>query len=148
MEIVKVTPKSQEIDRICGREVAPSKEIHDKVMDILADIKNGGYAKAVEYAQKLVYKETEIRGKLTVHDRRLHVEEYFCHGIISHIGNVFNGLLTSGNQIIRVVGLNKEAASDLNEDTSVLRIVIGNRAEKCNAESHVCCLRSSNRDRS
>ncbi|MBQ3779385.1 MAG: histidinol dehydrogenase, partial [Fibrobacter sp.] len=30
----------------------PSKEIHDKVMDILADIKNGGYAKAVEYAQK------------------------------------------------------------------------------------------------
>ena len=39
MKIVKVTPKSQEIDRICGREVAPSKEIHDKVMDILADIK-------------------------------------------------------------------------------------------------------------
>ena len=52
MKIVKVNPKSQEIDRICGREVAPSKEIHDKVMDILADIKNGGYAKAVEYAQK------------------------------------------------------------------------------------------------
>ena len=38
MKIVKVTPKSQEIERICGREVAPSKEIHDKVMDILADI--------------------------------------------------------------------------------------------------------------
>ena len=52
MKIVKVTPKSEEIDRICGREVAPSKEIHDKVMDILADIKKGGYAKAVEYAQK------------------------------------------------------------------------------------------------
>ena len=52
MKILKVNPKSQEIDRICGREVAPSKEIHDKVMDILADIKKGGYAKAVEYAQK------------------------------------------------------------------------------------------------
>ena len=52
MKILKVNPKSQEIERICGREVAPSKEIHDKVMDILADIKNGGYAKAVEYAQK------------------------------------------------------------------------------------------------
>ena len=57
MKIVKVTPKSQEIDRICGREVAPSKEIHDKVMDILADIKNGGYAKAVEYAQKFENQE-------------------------------------------------------------------------------------------
>ena len=30
MKIVKVTPKSQEIDRICGREVAPSKEIQDE----------------------------------------------------------------------------------------------------------------------
>ena len=30
MKIVKVTPKSQEIDRICGREVAPSKEIHQE----------------------------------------------------------------------------------------------------------------------
>ena len=52
MQIVKVNPKSKEIERICGREVAPSKEIHDKVMDILADIKKNGYAKAVEYAQK------------------------------------------------------------------------------------------------
>ena len=52
MKIVKVTPKSQEIERICGREVAPSKEIHDKVMQILADIKKGGIAKATEYAQK------------------------------------------------------------------------------------------------
>ena len=52
MQIVKVTPKSAEIERICGREVAPSKEIHDKVMQILADIKKGGIAKATEYAQK------------------------------------------------------------------------------------------------
>ena len=52
MKIIKVTPKSQEIERICGREVAPSREIHDKVMQILADIKKGGIAKATEYAQK------------------------------------------------------------------------------------------------
>ena len=52
MQIVKVTPKSAEIERICGREVAPSKDIHDKVMQILADIKKGGIAKATEYAQK------------------------------------------------------------------------------------------------
>ena len=52
MKIIKVTPKSAEIERICGREVAPSKEIHDKVMQILADIKKGGIAKATEYAQK------------------------------------------------------------------------------------------------
>ena len=52
MQIVKVTPKSAEIERICGREVAPSKDIHDKVMQILADIKKGGVAKATEYAQK------------------------------------------------------------------------------------------------
>ena len=52
MQIVKVTPKSAEIERICGREVAPSKDIHDKVMQILADIKKGGIAKAAEYAQK------------------------------------------------------------------------------------------------
>ena len=52
MIITKVTPKSAEIERICGREVAPSKEIHDKVMQILADIKKGGIAKATEYAQK------------------------------------------------------------------------------------------------
>ena len=52
MQIVKVTPKSAEIERICGREVAPSKEIYDKVMQILADIKKGGIAKATEYAQK------------------------------------------------------------------------------------------------
>ena len=52
MQILKVTPKSAEIERICGREVAPSKEIHDKVMQILADIKKGGIAKATAYAQK------------------------------------------------------------------------------------------------
>ena len=52
MQIVKVTPKSAEIERICGREVAPSKDIHDKVMQILADIKKGCIAKATEYAQK------------------------------------------------------------------------------------------------
>ena len=52
MQIVKVTPKSAEIERICGREVAPSREIHDKVLSILADIKKGGIAKATEYAQK------------------------------------------------------------------------------------------------
>ena len=52
MQILKVTPKSAEIERICGREVAPSREIHDKVMQILADIKKGGIAKATEYAQK------------------------------------------------------------------------------------------------
>ena len=52
MIITKVTPKSAEIERICGREVAPSREIHDKVMQILADIKKGGIAKATEYAQK------------------------------------------------------------------------------------------------
>lgn len=52
MQIVKVNPKSAEIERICGREVAPSKEIHDKVMQILVDIKKGGIAKATEYAQK------------------------------------------------------------------------------------------------
>ena len=52
MQILKVTPKSAEIERICGREVAPSKEIHDKVMQILADIRQGGIAKATEYAQK------------------------------------------------------------------------------------------------
>lgn len=52
MQIVKATPNSKEIERICGREVAPSREIYNKVVDILADIKKGGYAKAVEYAQK------------------------------------------------------------------------------------------------
>ncbi len=52
MQIVKATPSSKEIERICGREVAPSREIYNKVVDILADIKKGGYAKAVEYAQK------------------------------------------------------------------------------------------------
>ena len=52
MQILKVTPKSAEIERICGREVAPSREIHDKVMQILADIRQGGIAKATEYAQK------------------------------------------------------------------------------------------------
>ena len=51
MQIVKVTPKSAEIERICGREVAPSREIHDKVLSILADSKKGGIAKATEYAQ-------------------------------------------------------------------------------------------------
>ena len=50
MIITKVNPKSAEIERICGREVAPSKEIHDKVMQILADIKTGGIAKATQYA--------------------------------------------------------------------------------------------------
>lgn len=52
MQIIKATPSSKEIERICGREVAPSREIYNKVVDILADIKKGGYAKAVEYAQK------------------------------------------------------------------------------------------------
>jgi histidinol dehydrogenase len=52
MKIVKVTPKSEEIERLCSRGIAPSPEIHDKVMEILADIKNGGLPKAVEYAQK------------------------------------------------------------------------------------------------
>lgn len=52
MQIIKVTPNALEIERICSREVAPSAEIHDKVMQILKDVKEGGIKKVTEYAQK------------------------------------------------------------------------------------------------
>ncbi len=52
MEIVKVTPKSKEIDRICSRSVAPSREIYDKVLSILDDVRTNGMAAAVKYAKQ------------------------------------------------------------------------------------------------
>ena len=52
MKIIKVKQNSQEVDRICARGVAPTEEIHQKVKKILEDVRTGGMAKAVEYAQK------------------------------------------------------------------------------------------------
>lgn len=52
MEIVKVTPKSKEIERICSRSVAPSREIHEKVLNILDDVRTNGMEAAVKYAKQ------------------------------------------------------------------------------------------------
>ncbi len=52
MEIVKVTPKSKEIERICSRSVAPSREIYDKVLGILDDVRTNGMAAALKYAKQ------------------------------------------------------------------------------------------------
>ena len=52
MQIVKVTPSSSEIERICSREVAPSGEIYNKVLDILKTVKAKGLEAVLDYAQK------------------------------------------------------------------------------------------------
>lgn len=52
MKIIKVKQKSKEVERICARGVAPTEEIHQKVKQILEDVRKGGLSKAVEYAQK------------------------------------------------------------------------------------------------
>lgn len=52
MKIIKVAKNSKEVDRICARAVAPSEEIHAKVLKIMNDVRKGGLPKAVEYAKK------------------------------------------------------------------------------------------------
>lgn len=52
MKILKVTPKSEEIERLCSRSVAPSPEIHKKVLSILEDVKKNGVAAALRYAKE------------------------------------------------------------------------------------------------
>ena len=52
MKILKVTPKSEEIERLCSRSVAPSPEIHKKVLSILEDVKKNGVSAALRYAKE------------------------------------------------------------------------------------------------
>lgn len=52
MKILKVTPKSEEIERLCSRSVAPSPEIHKKVLSILEDVKKNGVVAALRYAKE------------------------------------------------------------------------------------------------
>ena len=52
MKILKVTPKSEEIERLCSRSVVPSPEIHKKVLSILEDVKKNGAAAALRYAKE------------------------------------------------------------------------------------------------
>ena len=52
MKILKVTPKSEEITRLCSRTVAPSREIHEKVLSILEDVKQKGVSAALRYAKE------------------------------------------------------------------------------------------------
>lgn len=50
--VTKATAKSAEVLRLCGREAAPSLEIAQKVRKILSDVREGGLATAVKYAQE------------------------------------------------------------------------------------------------
>jgi histidinol dehydrogenase len=52
VKILKVTPKSEEIERLCSRSVAPSPEIHKKVLSILEDVKKNGVSAALRYAKE------------------------------------------------------------------------------------------------
>ena len=52
MKIVRVTPKSAEVKRLCSREAAPSTQVTTLVQKILADVRTGGMAQAVAYAKK------------------------------------------------------------------------------------------------
>jgi len=52
VKILKVTPKSEEIERLCSRSVAPSPEIHKKVLSILEDVKKNGVVAALRYAKE------------------------------------------------------------------------------------------------
>jgi histidinol dehydrogenase len=52
MKILKVTPRSEEITRLCSRTVAPSREIHEKVLSILEDVKQNGVSAALRYAKE------------------------------------------------------------------------------------------------
>ena len=52
MNIVKVNAKSKEIERLCSRYIAPSEEIHKKVLHILADIQKNGAKAAIRYAKE------------------------------------------------------------------------------------------------
>lgn len=51
MKILKVKPNSPEIKRLCSRQIAPTKEIQQKVDQILLDIRTHGRSKVIEYAQ-------------------------------------------------------------------------------------------------
>lgn len=52
MEIVEVAKNQAEVVRLCSRGVAPSPQIHAKVLKILEDVKNGGAAAALSYAKQ------------------------------------------------------------------------------------------------
>ncbi|HHX15213.1 MAG TPA: histidinol dehydrogenase [Fibrobacter sp.] len=51
MKILKVKPNSPEIKRLCSRHIAPTKEIQQKVDQILLDIRTHGRSKVIEYAK-------------------------------------------------------------------------------------------------
>lgn len=51
MEIVEVAKNPAELERLCSRGVAPSPEIHAKVLSILGDVKKGGMQAALRYAK-------------------------------------------------------------------------------------------------
>lgn len=52
MEIVEVAGNEAEVVRLCSRGVAPSPEIHAKVLKILEDVKAGGLKAALSYAKQ------------------------------------------------------------------------------------------------
>ena len=52
MKIVSVNPQSEEVLRLSSREPAPSMEIQELVRNIIDDVRKGGLAVAVQYAQK------------------------------------------------------------------------------------------------
>jgi len=52
MKILKVTPKSSEVLRLCSREAAPSPQVADLVRKILSEVRSHGMSKALEYARK------------------------------------------------------------------------------------------------
>ncbi len=51
MKIVKVNENSKEIERLASRSVAPSREIQNKVRDILDDVQKNGMKAAIQYAK-------------------------------------------------------------------------------------------------
>ena len=52
IQIVKATPGSAEVKRLCSREAAPSPQIAETVRRIIGDVRKGGMPKVVELAQK------------------------------------------------------------------------------------------------